>query len=78
MVMTWSGISNVSKNYYEVAKTLGADEKAVLVAAQGVKATGVLNPDTDPGRAGPKGVCAAKRRRIREDLFPYSFQKFER
>jgi NitT/TauT family transport system permease protein len=30
-VMTWSGVSNVSKSYYEVAKTLGADEMFLIV-----------------------------------------------
>lgn len=29
-VMTWSGVSNVNKSYYEVAKTLGADEHYLI------------------------------------------------
>ena len=29
-VMTWSGISNVNKSYYEVARTLGADESYLI------------------------------------------------
>jgi NitT/TauT family transport system permease protein len=30
-VMTWSGVSNVSKSYFEIARTLGADERYLIL-----------------------------------------------
>ncbi len=30
-VMTWSGVANVNKSYFEIARTLGADEKYLIL-----------------------------------------------